>query len=101
MKTCNRVNHNLILTTMKNRFFKPGLQIAAILIAAFGAFAFSQAPAKDASLAIVFGRMPVSCADTNIECTTDQIGPLCKSGVTTLYEWDGSGCAQPLHKKPQ
>jgi hypothetical protein len=56
---------------------------------------------KDASLAIVFGRMPVSCADTNIQCTTDDVGPLCKSGTTTLYEWDGSGCAQPLHKLPQ
>ncbi|MFW0737139.1 hypothetical protein [Flavobacterium sp. T12S277] len=75
--------------------------MAAILIAAFGAFAFSKVPSKDASLAIVFGRMPVSCAETNIQCTTDDVGPLCKSGTTTLYEWDDSSCAEPLHKLPQ
>ncbi len=84
---------------MKKIFLKPGLQLAVILSAVFGAFAFSKAPAKSTAYTNVEGRLPVNCAESGVQCTTDG-GPFCQSGTTTLFEWDGSACGQPLHKIP-
>ncbi len=83
---------------MKSRILKAAFPLFAFMIAIFGAFAFSTAPAEKAANHFGAIPMPGYCEETAVVCT-DIVRPnLCKQGTVNLYKISGSSCPDQLWK---
>ncbi|WP_367753808.1 DUF6520 family protein [Flavobacterium sp. WC2430] len=86
---------------MKTNFSKMGFPIAVVVFAIAGAFA-SNISRADLSTAIeINGRLPVSCQETNVKCSTVPNAQFCTSSGQQLYRLNGAGtdCPDVLYKK--
>lgn len=91
----------LIFTIMKRNIFKSVLPMVTVLLAAFGAFAFSEAPKEELLTVDMIGVLPSSCEESSTVCTTTINTQQCQEGSHWLYRLNeaGTACPQPLFKK--
>lgn len=88
---------------MKTRILKSFLPIVAVAFGVFGAFAFNNAPEKNAVID-VNGVLPTSCEQTQVLCQTQNNGIFCKNASNVdLWRMNSAGTACPdhLYKKIQ
>lgn len=86
---------------MKTRIVQKALPFGAIVLAVAGAFAANISRPAVSSLADINGRLPSSCNETTVVCSTDFNSQMCTSGAQQLYKLNASGtaCPQALYKK--
>ena len=86
---------------MKTRIVQKALPFGAIVLAVAGAFAANISRPTVSSLADINGRLPSSCSETTVVCSTDFNPQMCTSGAQQLYKLNASGtaCPQALYKK--
>jgi len=87
---------------MKSIIFKNALPLIAIMFAAFGAFAFNEAPERGVALNLN-GLIRVAegeCETTNVNCSEVQKPQFCSNGTEFLHKLDASGtdCPDPLYR---
>ena len=86
---------------MKTTFLKSVMPLVAVVFAAFGALAFSNAP-EDNTLIDVNGRLPTSCEQTQVKCQTVNNGVFCTNSAS-IQLWrmnaEGTACPDHLYKK--
>lgn len=78
-----------------------GFPIAVVVLAIAGAFANNISRANLSTTIDINGRLPVSCALTNVNCTTVPNPQMCTSSGQQLYKLnaDGTDCPDVLYKK--
>jgi hypothetical protein len=86
---------------MKTNVLKMGFPIAVVVFAIAGAFANNMSRANLTTTLDIKGRVPVSCALTNVTCTTIPNQNMCTFGGQQLYQLniDGTDCPDALYKK--
>lgn len=88
---------------MKTNVLKMGFPIAVVVFAIAGAFANNMSRANLSTTIDVNGRIPVSCEETNIKCSTTFNSQFCTSSGQQLYRLNAAGtdCPDVLYKKVQ
>lgn len=75
--------------------------MATVLLAVFGAFAFSEAPKEELLTVDIIGVIPGSCEESSTVCSTNFNTQQCQEGTQLLYRLNeaGTACPNPLYKK--
>ncbi|MDP2161554.1 MAG: DUF6520 family protein [Flavobacterium sp.] len=86
---------------MKRNIFKSVLPMVTVLLAVFGAFAFSEAPKEELLTVDMIGVIPGSCEESSTVCSTIVFTQQCQEGNQLLYRLNeaGTACPQPLYRK--
>ncbi len=90
---------------MKKSILKSVLPIVTVLLAVFGAFAFSEAPKEELLTVDMIGLIPGSCEESSTVCSTEFNVQHCRVGNQStgqlLYRLNEAGTACPdlLYKK--
>jgi hypothetical protein len=86
---------------MKTNFSKMGFPIAVVILAVAGAFANNISRANLRSTIEINGRLPVSCQEKNVKCTTIPNSQMCTWSGQQLYQLnaEGTDCPDALFKK--
>lgn len=86
---------------MKKRIAKFVLPVAAVVLAAGGAFAGTFSGEKDVAVADRIGyiRNGSQCTPTAVSCSTIFNPQQCSDGTNQLYDYNGTSCPLPLYKK--
>ena len=86
---------------MKKNIFKSALPLVAVLVAAFGAFAFNTAPVEELMTVDMIGVIPGNCEESTTVCSTIFNNQQCQEGTQLLNRLNeaGTACPDPLYKK--
>ena len=86
---------------MKKNIFKSVLQLSVVLVAVFGAFAFSEAPKEKLLTVDVIGLIPDSCDESSTLCSTVFNNQRCQEAGQMLNALNelGTACPEPLYQK--
>ena len=86
---------------MKKNILKSVLPMVTVLLAVFGAFAFSESPKEELLTVDMIGLIPGSCEESSTVCSTFYNKEQCKEGTQWLHRLNeaGTACPDPLYKK--
>ncbi|CAD0006063.1 MULTISPECIES: DUF6520 family protein [Flavobacterium] len=86
---------------MKKIILKSVLPMVTVLLAVFGAFAFTEAPKEELLTVDMIGVLPNSCEESSTVCSTIFNTQQCQEGSQNLYRLNAAGtaCPDPLYRK--
>lgn len=88
---------------MRKNVLKMGFPIGVVVLAVAGAFANNVSSADKSTIIDVNGRLPESCQETAVPCSTIPNVQMCTSSGQQLYRLnaEGTDCPEELFKKIQ